>query len=126
MRSLLIVLGVAALLGACSAKPVISNVTSSDAPTSFSGVPMRIKTEQIVHIFRLNPATDSKDSQYDEVSTFHQVLADQHNLFAVDVRAAPFASPGLHITENPDNTLKSIETTSTENESGAIDAVTQA
>jgi hypothetical protein len=114
------------VLAACSAKPVITNVSLVDAGTTISGVPMRIKTEQIVHIFRFNPEQDQKDLQFTEVSSSHQVLADPNRLFAVDVVSAPFSSPGLHVTENPDNTLKSIQTTSTENQAGAVDAATQA
>lgn len=118
MRNTIFILATALTLIACSAKPVVKMV---DPDREISGVPMRIKTDQIVHIFRLNLEND----QYAEVSSIHQVLADQTRLFAVDVESWPFASPGLRITENPDNTLRQIQISSTQNQSGAIDAATQ-
>jgi hypothetical protein len=79
---------------------------------------MRMKTEQIVQVWR----RDAYNGSYNKVASFHQVLADPRHLFAIDVSAYPFASPGLRITENSDNSLKSMEVSSTENESGAISA----
>src|SRR5579863_10104809 len=71
-----------AMLAACSAKPVITNVSVVEPGATISGVPVRVKTEQVVHIFRLNPDAERDDDRYTEVSSIHQVLADQTRLFA--------------------------------------------
>ncbi|MHB9840931.1 hypothetical protein Q8F57_039620 [Paraburkholderia terrae] len=105
----------------CSATPALIRVNNAP-PTGqpFDGVPMRLKKPQIVEVYRLDPDSD----EYKPVATSVQNLADQATLYAVDVVAAPFTSPSLHITEYSDNTPKSLQVTSSNNSSGAIDAAT--
>jgi hypothetical protein len=83
---------------------------------------MRVANQQVVQVWHLDPKTQS----YTLVAQGRQTLADQKHLYAIDVVSGPFASPQLNISENPDNTPKSIEVASTENTSGAIDAATTA
>lgn len=120
IRSLFLI-SVPIVLAACSTHPAAIRISDSPAAgASFDGVPMRVKTEQTVQLWRLNPETD----EYEKVSETRQVLADQQRLYAVDVVSGPFASPTLHVTEYPDNTPSSVEAAGTENTSGAIDAAT--
>lgn len=105
----------------CTAKPAL--VRMSKAPEigkPFDGVPMRLRTAQIAQVYQLNPETD----KYELVASSPQNMADQEHLYAVDVVAGPFTSPSLHIAEYSDNTPKSIQVTSSNNSSGAIDAAT--
>jgi hypothetical protein len=116
MRTLLFAVTCASLV-ACSATAVVSR---PGAGGTLVGVPVRVKRDQIVRVFRYDPEQDT----YVEVSSSHQMLADQSQLYAVDVHTQVFASPSLHVAENPDNTLKSVQVTSSQNTSGAIDAAT--
>ena len=125
MRTSYFLLGSLFALAGCSAKPVITNVSNIELGKTLPGLPMRVKTETIAHIYRFNPENSSNDQLYTEVSDAKQVLANFDQLFVVDVVTWPFVSPGLHVTEYSDNTLKSINITSTENQSGIIDAATQ-
>jgi hypothetical protein len=117
MIRLVVMLGISGVLSACSATTVVSRV---DVKEPMTGVPVRVKRDQLVRLYRYDVEKDA----YVEVSTAHQNLADQDRLYAIDVHTQAFASPGLHISENPDNTLKSVQVTSSQNASGAIDAVT--
>jgi hypothetical protein len=124
MRRTILVLTVALASGSCSTTPAITMVGDGGV---IAGVPVRIKTEYIVHVFQRNPEKlESATDYFTEVASSHQVLADQQRLFAIDVTSAPFGSPGLNVQEYADNSLKSIEVTSTQNQSGAIDAVSTA
>jgi hypothetical protein len=105
---------IAFCLVGCAAKPVVMSIAPQGAGP-VNGIPLRVKTDQIVQVWQYDP-----DQGYVLVAAAHQSLADPHRLFVVDVSTYPFASPGLHLTENPDNTLKSIEVSSTENQSGAL------
>ncbi|MFM0347865.1 hypothetical protein [Paraburkholderia sp. RL17-347-BIC-D] len=105
----------------CSAKPAIVRVSNApEIGKPFDGVPMRIRTPQVAQIYQLNLETD----KYELVASSPQNIADQEHLYAVDVVAGPFTSPSLHIAEYSDNTPKSIQVTSSNNSSGAIDAAT--
>ena len=127
IRRSLASLVIAALLAGCSAHAnlVQLEATPTDLArggTTFKGVPMRVATQQVVQVWHLDPQSGS----YKLVAQGRQTLADQKHLYAIDVASMPFASPQLNISENPDNTPKSIEVASTENTSGAIDAATTA
>ena len=107
----------AAFLVACSATPV---VTSSPGDAEFlAGIPMRIKREHVVRLYEYDPT----DDQYKLTSQGHQMLADQTRLYAVDIDSKAFSSPTLHIAQNADNTIKLIQTATTQNATTAIDAV---
>lgn len=118
----------AGLLSGCAAHADLAQIDTQPVTnrpvlgSAFKGIPMRVKTQQIVEIWHLDP----KSQTYILVAEGRQVLADQKHLYAVNVISGPFASPQLNVSENPDNTLKSIEVASTENNSGAIDAATAA
>jgi hypothetical protein len=81
---------------------------------------MRLKSEQTVQIWQLNPET----GEYLQVYEARQMLADQTRLYALDVVTGPFASPGLKVTQYADNTPKSTQIVSSNNTAGAIDAAT--
>jgi len=103
------------LLCGCAAKPVITPVAlQSKSPfnektNELTGIPFRVPTDQVVRIFRW----DFVNRKYKEVSSSRQTMADYSRLYVIDVRGSSFASPSLHISENPDNTLKSMNVTST-------------
>lgn len=121
MNRLILSLLAASLLAACASKPALIRV--ADVPKTgevFEGVPMRLKTEQVVQVWRLNP----EKNKYEQVMESRQTLADQTRLYALNVKTGLFASPGLKITQYADNTPKSIQVTSSQNAAGAIDAAT--
>jgi len=116
-----IILCVALLIAGCATRPSVIRI--SDAPETdkpFDGVPMRLKTEQRVQLWRLDPDTGN----YELVMERRQVLADQQRLYAINVVSWPFASPTLHITQFADNTPKLVQAAGSENASGALDAAT--
>jgi|SRR5882672_9854575 len=117
IRLLLLACTTCAGLCACAATPVVSRPANND---QLAGVPLRLKRDQIVRVFHY----DLENDKYVEVSSSHAMLAEQSQLYAVDVHTQLFASPSLHVAENPDNTLKSVQVTSSQNASGAIDAAT--
>src|SRR5262249_31780416 len=103
MRAATLAIGLAIFVSGCSAKPVVTetpgslsidNIAVGASGNTMKGVPVRIKTEQIIHVFRYDPEKDA----YIEVSTPHQVIADQSRLYAINVVSGPFSSPSLKIT----------------------------
>lgn len=109
-----------ALVG-CSSAPSVTNVSEVTGSSAIAGIPFRIKTEQTVHLWKLQD-----DGSYAEVSVTRVVVPDYSRLFAIDVRSAMFASPTLKVTHNPDNTLKTVRIASTNNASGGVDAINSA
>lgn len=109
---------VCAVLAGCSAAPAVIEVSPSAATAEFPGVPLRIKAEQSVAVWKL-----MDNGRYEQVSVSKQTLADYKRLYAIDVTSYPFASPSLHIAANPDNTLKSMQVTGTNQSAGAVDAL---
>lgn len=111
----------ALLVAACSSNPSVLRITDAPPPDQpFEGIPMRLKTEQKVQLWRLDPDSDA----YVKVLETRQILADQQRLYAVGVESGPFASPALRMTQYPDNTPKLVQVGSSSNVSGAIDATT--
>lgn len=111
------------LLGGCAVHPSVLRV--ADLPKEgevFEGVPMRLKAEQIVEVWRLDP----EKAVYKQVFVTRQMMADQTRLYAMDVKTGPFASPGLRVQLYADNTPKSIQVASSLNAAGAVDAATSA
>ena len=106
-----------AFLAACSATPVVTS--APEEAESLAGIPMRIKRDHIVWLYEYDPATD----EYKLSSLGHQMLADQTRIYAVDIKSAAFSSPTLHIAQNADNTIKSIQTATTQNAATGVDAV---
>jgi hypothetical protein len=123
MRSKIIVLA-ALILAGCATQPSVTvvSVQNGGDPSKIKGIPFRLKAAQIVRTFHWDPAAQD----YVEVSSTEQAFADMSRLYALDVKSYPFASPGLRITENSDNTLKEIEVTGTDNSNGGITALNSA
>ena len=105
----------ATLLCGCTASPVVTLIAvNEEAPlkgerTVIPGVPFRVQADQTMRIYNWN----AEKGEYVEVASSRQFMADYSRLYAIDVRGSTFASPSLHITENPDNTLKLMNVTST-------------
>lgn len=120
----LLAVGVVVLLTACAATPIVSVVPApknqnSDKPEQLAGIPVRLKAEQAIHIFKWN----EEAGKYEEVSITRQVVADYTHLYTVNVKYMPFSSPMLHVAENADNTIKVLQVASTANSNGIVDAV---
>jgi hypothetical protein len=128
------------MLTACSATPVItvlavdkaqpdsnksvvgsdrsedpSNSSQNVSPAVIPGIPFRVPAEQVVRIFKWNPEKEI----YEEQAATRQVSVDYTRLYAINVSGEAFASPALHITENPDNTLQLMNVTSSADASAA-------
>ena len=107
---------------ACSTHPVVTDIsglrgTGADLP----GLPFRVKSQQVIHIFKYDEVTD----KYNEVAVVQQLLTEQSKLYALNYRGDVFANRGLNISENADNTLKSMEVSSTSGgTSSLIDSAT--
>lgn len=119
MRSPFLIPMLGLLVAGCASKPVVTNISASTGV--LAGVPFRIKTEQVVHVFKRN-----EKGEYDEVSRAQDVFADFSRLYALDVHSGPFASPSLTVAQNPDNTLKSAQIAGTDQTAATLDAATSA
>jgi len=75
-----------------------------------------------VRVYRLKDDDDS----YTLVAVSKQRLADTSRLFAVNYQGMTFATNSLKVVQNSDNTLKSVQVTSTDNTPGTIDSLTGA
>lgn len=112
---------------ACSATPAITVIAvdkeqpdlgskrSSDSAQVIPGVPFRVPADQMVRIFKWN----AEKEIYEEQAATHRVSVDYTRLYAINVSGDTFASPALHITENPDNTLQLMNVTSSADASAA-------
>lgn len=119
MNAKLPLVAVILTLGAgCATHPVSTDITGlRDTRADLPGVPYRIKTQQIVHVFKYDPNKDS----YTEVAVIQQLLPDQTKLYALNFQGDLFATRALNVSENSDNTLKSMEVSSTSTDSTLID-----
>jgi hypothetical protein len=110
-----------ALLAGCSAKPVVTDITSSQSAT-LKGIPFRLSTDHEVLVYRLK---DDED-EYTLVASSRQRLADTTRLYAMNYKGSTFATNSLKVVQNADNTLKSVQVTSTDSTPGTIDSLTSA
>ena len=116
----ILVLGSFFGLTGCSTKPVVTDITGSTA-TSLAGIPFRLSTDHEVRVYRLKDDDDS----YALVAVSKQRLADTSRLFAMNYQGMTFATNSLKVVQNGDNTLKSVQVTSTDSTPGTIDSLTR-
>ena len=109
----------ALVLAACSTKPVVTDITGAEDKMSIPGVPFRVKQQYVTHIYKLD---EDKDA-YSEVSRSLQLFPNLEKLYTISFQGDLFATRSIQVGENSDNTLKSIQVTSTNNTSALLDAV---
>lgn len=114
------ILAVMMLMG-CSTRTVVTDISGPDV-TDIRGIPFRVSVDQKLTIYRLKDDTDD----YEEVSVSQHRLADQSRLYAINFSGGVFASRSLKVSQNPDNTLKTMALTTTDQTSAIIEALSGA
>jgi vacuolar-type H+-ATPase subunit H len=115
----LVLVAVFGLVG-CSTKPAIFEIALNTAAPA--GVPFRMTTDKEVLVYRLNDEANT----YTLVAKGQQRLADTTKLFVINYEGMVFASNSLKVSQNPDNTMKSMQVTSVDSTASTIDAASSA
>lgn len=117
MKNTLLIAVLIALSG-CSAKPLVREITELSGD-KVAGIPFRIAADHVVEIWQLK---DDEDD-YTIVAVAQQRMADSSRLFSMNYEGGPFGSRFLKVVQNADNTLKSVQITSTDTTSQTLDSL---